>query len=279
MLLNKLMSSVLSFFFRSLPLPRVLVSLLLGFVSSNALLAEDPFEKRTFSGADGHSLSYRLLSPPNLAAGQKYPLVVFLHGAGERGNNNESQLQHCVRDFAKPENLEKYPCFVLAPQCESRFRWCEVDWGDPKPHLTPKEPSVPTGLLLSLLAEFTKQPAVDTDRLYITGLSMGGFGTWDMITRNPGMFAAAAPICGGADVSAAPSLANLPIWVFHGGADGVVKTVRSHLMIEALKAAGSKTVKYSEYPGVGHGSWRNAFAEPEFFTWMFAQKRGGAAPQ
>lgn len=268
------MSPVISSFFRCLLRPHALLCLLIGFLGSGALRAEDAFEKRTFTGENGHSLSYRLLSPSKLVAGQKYPLVVFLHGAGERGNNNESQLQHCVRDFAKPENLEKFPCFVLAPQCEGPYRWCEVDWGDPKPHLTPKEPSVPMGLLLNLLAEFTKQPTVDLDRLYVTGLSMGGFGTWDIITRNPGMFAAAAPVCGGGDVSAAPSLAKLPIWVFHGGSDGVVKTVRSHLMIEALKAAGSKVVKYSEYPGVGHASWRNAFAEPDFFTWMFAQKRG-----
>lgn len=256
---------------------RVILFMLLGLLSVGALRAEDAFEKRTFTGANGKTLPYRLLSPAKLEPGKKYPLVVFLHGAGERGSNNESQLQNCARDFAKPENREKYPCFVIAPQCDGAYRWCEVDWGDPKPHTTPKEPSVPMGLLLSVLAEFTKQPTVDTNRLYVTGLSMGGFGTWDIITRNPGMFAAAAPICGGADVTAAPSLAKLPIWVFHGGSDDVVKTVRARLMVEALKAAGSTSVRYSEYPGVGHGSWGNAFAEPEFFTWMFAQKRGAAA--
>jgi predicted peptidase len=238
--------------------------------------AEDPYAKRTFAGAGGATLPYRLLAPEAPAAGKRYPLVVFLHGAGERGTNNESQLTHCARDFAKPEVRAHHPCFVVAPQCPNDRKWCEVDWGDPKPHLTPKEPSVPMGLLLALLPQLMQELPVDPARVYVTGLSMGGFGTWDLVTRQPALFAAAAPICGGGDVTAAPALATLPIWIFHGGDDGVVKTVRSQLMIAALKQAGSTVAKYTEYPGVGHGSWGKAFAEPEFFSWMFAQQRGDA---
>ena len=245
-------------------------------LSSVAFAAEDPFAKRTFTGGDGATLPYRLLSPETPAAGKRYPLVIFLHGAGERGTNNESQLTHCARDFAKPEVRVKFPCFVLAPQCPGDRKWCEVDWGDPKPHLTPKDPSVPMGLLLTLLPQVMKELPIDPSRVYVTGLSMGGFGTWDLITRQPGLFAAAAPICGGGDVTAAPALAKLPIWIFHGGNDGVVKTVRAQLMIEALKQAGSTVAKYTEYPGVGHDSWGKAFAEPEFFTWLFAQQKADA---
>jgi predicted peptidase len=104
------------------------------------------------------------------------------------------------------------------------------------------------------------------------GVSMGGFGAWDVVTRHPDKFAAAAPICGGADENKAPLIARLPVWTFHGDKDGVVKTKRSRNMIEALKKAGS-TAKYTEYPGVGHDSWNKAFAEPELLPWLFAQKK------
>jgi predicted peptidase len=251
-----------------------LFATILALLSSLAWTAEDPFAKRTVTGADGATLPYRLLSPEHADAGKRYPLVIFLHGAGERGTDNEAQIKNCARDFAKPDVRAKFPCFVLAPQCPGDRKWCEVDWGDPKPHLTPKDPSVPMGLLLGLLPQVMKELPIDPSRVYVTGLSMGGFGTWDLITRLPNVFAAAAPICGGGDVTAAPALAKLPIWIFHGGNDGVVKTVRSQLMIEALKQAGSTVAKYSEYPGVGHDSWGRAFAEPEFFTWLFAQQRG-----
>ncbi len=243
---------------------------------ATALRAEDDFEKRTFTGADGKTLPYRLLKPAHYDAATKYPLVIFLHGAGERGTDNERQLQHCVRDFAKPAIREQHPCFVVAPQCDNAYRWCEVDWGDPKPHQTPKEPSVPMGLLIALLPTLDKEFSIDPSRLYVTGLSMGGFGTWDLVTRFPQRFAAAAPICGGADNSAAPALAALPIWVFHGAVDNVVHPERSRTMVAALKAAGSTQVKYTEYPGVGHGCWGNAFAEPDYFTWLFAQHRAAS---
>lgn len=252
------------------------LGVLLTLATAAALRAEDDFEKRGYAAADGKTLPYRLLKPLRYDAKQRYPLVVFLHGAGERGSDNERQLAHCVRDFAKPEVREQHPCFVVAPQCGGAYRWCEVDWGDPKPHQTPKEPSVPMGQLIALLPELAKEFSIDPARLYVTGLSMGGFGTWDLITRFPERFAAAAPICGGADDSAAPSLARLPIWVFHGGADPVVHTGRSQSMVAALKQAGSTVVTYTEYPGVGHDSWDKAFAEPGFFAWMFSQRRAGA---
>jgi predicted peptidase len=236
--------------------------------------ADEPFTSLTFTGPDGTTLAYRLLSPETQEPGKRYPLVVFLHGAGERGSDNLKQLKHGAGTFAKGENRKSFPCFVLAPQCPDGKRWCEVDWGDPKPHQTPAKPSVPMGLLLALLDQFRQRPSVDQARLYVTGLSMGGFGTWDLLTRRPGLFAAGAPICGGGDVTAAPALAKLPLWVFHGADDTVVKTVRSRLMVDALKGAGSTLVKYSEYPGVGHDAWSPAFKEAEFLPWLFAQRRG-----
>jgi len=123
-------------------------------------------------------------------------------------------------------------------------------------------------LIGALQKEFA---AIDPKRLYVTGLSMGGFGTWDLISRLPKKFAAAVPICGGADEAQAAAIAKVPVWVFHGGNDDVVKTVRSRNIVAALKAAGGAP-KYTEYPGVGHGSWDQAYGEAELFPWLFSQK-------
>lgn len=237
------------------------------------LRAQDAYAAHTHTGKNGATLPYRLLSPEKPEAGKRYPLVIFLHGAGERGTDNQKQLKHGAGLFAKPEVRAQFPCFVIAPQCPEGRKWCEVDWGDPKPHQTPAEPSIPMALLLEVIDEFRQRPSVDQARLYVTGLSMGGFGAWDLITRRPGQFAAAVPVCGGGDVAAAQSLAKMPIWIFHGGNDGVVKTVRSQLMNEALKKAGSTLVKYTEYPGVGHDSWNPAYKEAELLPWMFGQRR------
>lgn len=235
--------------------------------------AEEPYATFTHTGKDGATLPYRLLTPEKIEAGKRYPVVIFLHGAGERGNDNQKQLKHGAGLFAKPEVRQKFPCYVIAPQCPDGKKWCEVDWGDPKPHQTPAQPSVPMSLLLELIDEFRQRPSVDQARLYVTGLSMGGFGTWDLISRRPTQFAAAVPICGGGDVAAATVLAKMPIWIFHGANDTVVKTVRSQLMDEALKKAGSTLVKYTEYPGVGHDAWNPAYKESELLPWLFGQRR------
>lgn len=256
-----------------MPILSCLTAALLLCLLAAPLRAEDAYAAHTHTGKDGAVLPYRLLSPEKPEAGKRYPLVIFLHGAGERGNDNQKQLKHGAGLFARPEVRAKYPCYVIAPQCPDGKRWCEVDWGDPKPHQTPAQPSVPLGLLLEVIDEFRQRPSVDQARLYVTGLSMGGFGTWDLVTRRPGQFAAAIPICGGGDVGAAQILAKLPIWIFHGGNDTVVKTVRSRLMNEAIKAAGGTLVKYTEYPDVGHDAWTAAYNEPELLPWLFGQRR------
>jgi predicted peptidase len=246
------------------------VALALVLASSAAAMAADGFEAKVFTGTQG-SLPYCILTPAQAPSG-RVPLVLVLHGAGERGTNNQSQLTHGSALFLDPQNRAKYPAVVVFPQCPGDKRWVEVDWGDPKPHQTPKDPSVPMSLVLELVPTLMKSLPIDPKRVYVMGLSMGGFGTWDIITRHPEWFAAAVPICGGADKSKAPLIAALPIWVFHGGADETVKTVRSRSMVEALKAAGGSP-KYSELPGVGHDAWTTAFATPELLPWLFAQKR------
>jgi predicted peptidase len=232
--------------------------------------AADGFQPKVFTGTQG-TLPYCILTPADVTSGP-VPLVLVLHGAGERGTNNQSQLKHGSTLFLDPQNRAKYPAVVVFPQCPGDKRWVEVDWGDPTPHQTPKDPSVPMSLVLELLPTLITSLPIDPKRLYVMGLSMGGFGTWDIITRKPDWFAAAVPICGGADNSKAALIAGLPIWVFHGGADETVKTVRSRSMVEALTAAGGMP-KYSELPGVGHNAWTTAFASPDLLPWLFAQKR------
>ena len=204
--------------------------------------------------------------------GKKYPLVLFLHGAGERGDNNAAQLTHGGSLFASAANREKYPAFVLFPQCPNGKRWVEVNWGEKAPHMAPKEPSDPMRLTKKMLDSFLKTNPVDTDRIYVMGLSMGGFGAWDFAQRYPGFVAAAVPICGGADNRTAEQIKGVAIWAFHGGADTTVWPQRSRSMVEELKKANGN-VRYTEYDKVGHDSWNRAFAEPELLPWLFAQKR------
>ena len=232
---------------------------------------QNAYEAKTFTGRDGQTLPYRLLKPEKIEPGKSYPLVLFLHGAGERGTDNCKQLVHGAGAFAKPENRRKYPCFVVAPQCPSERRWVEVDWNLPA-HVMPEKPSVPLRLTLELLDKLAAELPVDTGRLYITGLSMGGFGTWDAIARWPDRFAAALPICGGGDTAQAPKLKTLPIWAFHGGADHTVATCRTTAMIEAIRHCGGKA-KMTIYPGVAHDSWSRTYADPAVLDWFFAQQK------
>jgi poly(hydroxyalkanoate) depolymerase family esterase len=230
------------------------------------------FQAREFKGSDGGTLLYRLLVPPKYQPADsqpRHPLLIFLHGAGERGSDNQAQLKH-GRPFMESVARD-YGCFVLAPQCPSGQKWVDVDWFA-RDHRLPQRPSEPMRALLELLPQLQREFRIDPDRLYVMGLSMGGYGTWGMIQRNPDKFAAAVPICGGADASCAEQIKHVPVWCFHGDKDGAVPVTRSRQIIESLRQAGGNP-KYTEYPGVGHNSWTPAFADPELPKWLFAQKR------
>jgi len=252
---------------------RRLVSAVVLVVSASAIEAKDPLpmEKLVYEDARGKKLPYRLLKPLAIEDGKKYPLVIFLHGAGERGTDNEKQLIHAVPQFAAEENRKKYPCFLIAPQCPEGKRWVEVDWGSDS-HVQPKEPGEAGRLTLELIDKLMKELPIDPDRIYLTGLSMGGFGTWDLMARRPELFAATAPVCGGADESTAEKIKHIPVWVFHGAKDTAVKPARSRNIVAALEKAGGKP-KYTEYPDVGHNSWDNAYRDPKLFEWMFGQRK------
>lgn len=384
------------------------------------------FEAREYKDADGNVLLYRIYKPKDYDAAKKYPLILFLHGAGERGNDNKAQVRDALY-FARDPFQNEHPAFVVAPQCpgarqafevygtsksfnqdfnnyaqsvgewktysiplaalttgqksylsiinagENRrpapnavaatpvtsefrnigiaegdkkfptldlrklkfdkkegkgkaevsedgktvtitgdlrlkipleykvtdktvlmfefrspkdaegsahaiamdsddffdYRWANMDWSAKKGGMG-KEPSTPMRLTLEVLGKLQKEFSIDDKRLYLTGLSMGGYGTWDLLARYPKMFAAAVPVCGGGDESMAAVMKDVPIWCFHGGADPVVPTQRSRDMIKAIKDAGGNP-KYTEYPGVGHNSWDKAYSETELPGWLFAQ--------
>lgn len=249
------------------------LTMLLLHASCHAAEFESLFESHVFKNAAGQTLPYRLMKPVDLQAGAsaRYPLVLFLHGAGERGDDNIKPLVHGMKEFAKDDVRRKYPCFVVVPQCPDGKRWVEVDWTLDSHEQLP-ENSVTITLVLELMASLQKEYPIDENRLYATGLSMGGFGIWDLITRNPKMFAAAAPVCAGGDEQVAYKAVKIPIWAFHGDKDTVVKPSRSRNMVAALEKAGGQP-KYTEYPGVGHDSWNQAYADPKLMEWLFDQRR------
>lgn len=232
-------------------------------------VAMDDFSAHVYRSPAGEALPYRLHLPAPYDPERRYPLVLFLHGAGERGDDNRSQLRHGVRAFTTPAAQARFPALVVAPQCPLRQQWVDTPFGADA-HDQPGEPSPPLRLALELLDALQRQYGVDPARLYVTGISMGGFGTWDAVARHPGRFAAAVPVCGGGDEKAAPRLLRLPVWAFHGAADPVVKPRRSRHMVEALKQAGGAP-RYTEYPGVGHACWDQAYGEPALLPWLFSQ--------
>ena len=243
--------------------------------ASLSLLSQE-FEPHTFTAKSGIVLPYRLLVPPSSPDAQKpdtrFPLLLFLHGAGERGTNNTAQLVHGTKLYLDAANRAKFPCYVIAPQCPEGKQWANMPWSTPK-GTQPAEPSEPMKAVLELLDASMATMKIDPQRIYVTGLSMGGYGTWDLITRFPDRFAAAAPICGGGDETVAPRAVKSPIWAFHSDDDSVVPVSRTRNMVAALRAAGG-TPKYFEYWGLGHNSWGKAYSEPEFLPWMFAQTLG-----
>jgi predicted peptidase len=260
---------------------KILLSFLLTIVGAAAFAQDNsPYEKKEFiRGSD--TLRYRIMYPLKYNPKKKYPVLLFLHGAGERGNDNNAQLTHGSKLFADTANREKFPAIVIFPQCPYTDFWANIKIAKERTDSTPLEIEYPVdwniskslGMVSQLIDSFASTRPVDNSRIYLGGLSMGGMGTFELLWRKPGFFAAAFPICGGGNTIKAETYGkDFPIWVFHGEKDPVVNVDNSRKMVAALQAAGAK-VKYSEYPGVKHDSWTNAFAEPELLSWLFSQKK------
>ena len=233
------------------------------------------FEKKVYVTASGDSLNYRLLRPEVEQEGEKYPLVLFLHGAGERGSDNEKQLFHGSQMWLNPVNRENYPAFVLFPQCPESGYWAYMN--RPSSFETDKMPiELPISpifvALKELLDSYLTMPQVDKKRIYVIGLSMGAMGTYDLTIRYPELFAAAIPICGTVNADRLMAAKKVKFRIFHGDADNVVPVSGSRQAYKALKSAGAD-VEYFEFPGVGHVSWNEAFNRTDFMSWLFRQKK------
>lgn len=223
---------------------------------------------------DGHRHAFQVFVPRDWSADRAWPVVLFLHGSGERGSDNEAQLKAGLPPWLKEHGAD-FPAVVVVPQAPD-----DTVWSGEVEHAA-----------IAALEQSIKTWHGDRSRVYLTGLSMGGYGAWQLAVDHPGMFAAAAVICGGVQslddmpelkVYGAPAgpgafdwvaqrVKPMPVWIFHGAVDDQVPTEESRAMDKALRKAGD-TVRYTEYPGVGHGSWLRAYDEPELWPWMFSQR-------
>ena len=235
------------------------------------------FQKKVFV-QNGDSLLYRQLLPENYDPGKKYPLIVFLHGAGERGNDNEKQLVHGAKLFLRDDIRKKFQAIVIFPQCPANSWWANYKFSKDSAGknvfiVQPDQPTTrPLELVEQLIEKFTSSGEVVKKRIYVGGLSMGGMGTFEITRRNPKLFAAAFPICGATDEAFAPEVKKISWWIFHGAKDDVVPPASSIAMAAALKKE-KADVKFTLYPDANHNSWDPAFAEKDLLPWLFSKKK------
>lgn len=217
---------------------------LMTFAGQKAETFETTIEKKV-------ALDYLLYLPSGYTTDteKKWPLMLFLHGAGERGDDVENVKKHGPPKLIEAD--KEFPCIVVSPQCPKRQWWNAQE-------------------LMLLIKDIEKHYRVDPKRIYVTGLSMGGYGTWALAAEYPDYFAAIMPICGGGDPDGVSKIADMPIWVFHGEADQTVTIEKSEEMVNALKAAGSEVI-FTRYPDAGHGSWTRTYDNPKVYEWLFEQ--------
>jgi predicted peptidase len=246
----------------------ILVLAMMFSIRGVAQIGDVPLFDKLLYISHNDTLPYRFLKPVNPQSKKSFPLVIFLHGAGERGRDNEIQIKHITETFLDPDNRSRHACYLIAPQCPRKTSWAVHE---PNGNMIMKEKPTPVmQLLIELIGQIQREFPIDSSRIYVVGLSMGGYGTWDLISRFPTRFAAAVPICGGGDPKMAERISNIPIWVFHGAKDKVVSPAQSRMMIESLLRAGG-TPGYTQYPDVEHDSWIYAFREPHLLPWLFDQ--------
>ena len=234
------------------------------------------YKKEFFiDGAD--TLKYRILYPENFDSAKKYPVVFFLHGSGERGNDNEKQLTHGAKLFLSADFRKNHPAVVIFPQCSADSYWAnvEIEVVNTKRFFNFKkggDPTKPMALLLKLTEKLAQQSFTDKNRIYVGGLSMGGMGTFELLRRKPRTFAAAISICGGDNAANVKKYKNVPLWIFHGGLDDVVHPQFSYNVYKELKNLGHEP-KFTVYLKANHNSWDSAFAEPDLMNWLMGNHK------
>ncbi|TCD07040.1 phospholipase [Pedobacter frigidisoli] len=224
------------------------------------------------------SIYYRVLFPENFNPAEKYPIVFFLHGSGERGNDNEKQLAHGGKLFLKADVRKNFPAIVVFPQCPENDFWANINITNDekgKRKISFVEGGKPTKIMHAvqgMVKDFLKKPFVNKEQVYIGGLSMGGMGTYELLRRQRKTFAAAFAICGGDNTNNIKKYQTIPLWIFQGAKDDIVDPAFSMAIAERLKTVGDE-VKFTLYPNANHNSWDSAFAEPELLPWLFSHNK------
>lgn len=251
--------------------------ILLSLVPLMTTAQDELFEKATFTLSD-KTLPYRIMMPENLSDVEKYPLVLFLHGSGERGNDNKKQLIHGGKLFADSADRTKFTCIAVFPQCPKESYWANVKINSnaiSANRFKFRNGGEPTGamtMLMGLVQELEQHPNVDKNRIYVVGLSMGGMGTFELLSRMPKTFAAAIAICGGDNPKSVTKYHKVPMWIIHGAKDKVVVPRHSIRLVDALLQLGAFP-KFTLYDKADHNSWDLAFEEDDFFPWLFSHER------
>ena len=255
------------------------IKLLILFVSFNTILnaQTEAFTAESYF-KDNDTLNYRLLLPKDFTKDKQYPVVLFLHGAGERGNDNQKQLAHGSKLFLSQTARDSFPAIVIFPQCPKNDYWANAEVDRTTYPLTITFPFdlPPTNaltLVMQLMEDMTQKPYVNKDQIYVGGLSMGGMGTFEILYRKPDLFAAAFAICGGGNPNTAKLFAKkVPMSIYHGAKDDVVKPQLSLAMVNAILEAGG-TPNFTLYAKDNHNSWDSTFAETELLSWLFSNTK------
>jgi len=245
---------------------------------SNVTLAQQDLFSKAFFIRGNDTLNYRLLLPKDFSESKQYPVVLFLHGAGERGNDNANQLTHGSKLFTDEMSRGAFPAIVIFPQCPQEDYWANaiIDRSTKPISLSFPLSAPPTKALtltMLLMEDFLSKPYTNKQKVYVGGLSMGGMGTFEILYRKPDMFAAAFTICGGGNPEGVKAYANkTELWVFHGAKDDVVDPQLSINMVSAYLKAGGKP-NFTLFADDNHNSWDSAFAEPQLLTWLFSKSK------
>ena len=245
-----------------------------GDVGDDVFDADTAFTSHTFiSGTSRLVLPYRLHLPKDYDESKTYPLILFLHGAGERGIDNKAQLKNGILVPFNDPSSPIHDCIVIAPQCPTGYKWVEVpSWKECNYSTQSIAESFPLKAAFELLESVIKDYSVDADRVYATGLSMGGYGTWDLLARHGDVFAAAIPVCGGVDVSLAKQFKDIPIYTFHGMKDTTVPPTGTVNVVNTIKNLGGEKITLVTYADAGHSIWNTAYGTEGLFEWLLSHK-------
>lgn len=249
----------------------IIILILVFKISDNNLLAQSEMLPKRFI-VNSDSLPY-LFKEPILNNEKKLPLIIWLHGSGENGKDNKKQYCNGLEILDKYLDNPNYAAFLCAPQCPEGQKWASYDLSR-STHIFNILPPPIQILLMSLVNSLIKEYSIDINRIYLIGLSSGGYGVWDLITRYPDIFAAGIPMCGGGDPLKVDRYCKIPIWAFHGDKDDVVKVTNSIYAMKAINENNcNKNSKLTVVPNEGHGVWNVAIKNPDLMNWLFNQKR------